>query len=310
MTTSSRVAQARLKSSFIYLANAVNDLRGNWSVLALIGAPLTLAAALCLLPDALNLQHRVVQTFEAAGGQSVSFIPAQVHPDTPPPPPETSQPPLYPVWFTRILHLLSIAITISLKLVILCALQRMWEKTRGPDLIAEGIAIYRRALRLVPAFALVVLLQWLATIVGFALLVVPGLVVYVWLYFAEYSLVFDGRRSWLALLFSRDLMRGRFFKVALRVVVFLAVWSGYNSWAATVFVAASLLLGPVSVMTNSIAASIFVLDLFAVAATYATVAFFTAAGVRLYQDLGAIAEEPAAEALAMQPTVPLGSAPA
>jgi hypothetical protein len=105
-------------------------------------------------------------------------------------------------------------------------------------------------------------------------------------------------------------MRGRFFKVALRVVVFLAVWSGYNSWAATVFVAASLLLGPVSVMTNSIAASIFVLDLFAVAVTYATIAFFTAAGVRLYQDLGAIAEEPVAEAVAMQPTVPLGSAPA
>jgi hypothetical protein len=308
MTTSSRVAQTRLKSSFIYLANAVNDLRGNWSVLALIIAPLTLAAALCLLPDALNLQHRVVQTFEAAGGQTIAFVPAQVHPDTSPP--DTSPPPLYPVWFTRTLHLLSIAITIALKLVILCALQRMWEKTRAPDLIAEGIAIYRRALQLVPAFALIVLLQWLATIVGFALLLVPGLVVYVWLYFAEYSLVFDGRRSWFALLFSRDLMRGRFFKVALRVIVFLAVWSGYNSWAATVFVVASLLLGPVSVMTNSIAASIFVLDLFAVAVTYATIAFFTAAGVRLYQDLGAIAEEPAAEIVAMQPTVPLGSAPA
>src|SRR6516225_9060427 len=141
MTTSSRVAQTRLKSSFIYLANAVNDLRGNWSVLALIGAPLTLAAALCLLPDALNLQQRVVQTFEAAGGQTVSFIPAQVHPESPPPR-ETSQTPLYPVWFTRILHLLSLAITISLKLVILCALQRRWEKVRAPDLIGEGIAIY------------------------------------------------------------------------------------------------------------------------------------------------------------------------
>jgi hypothetical protein len=310
MTTSSRVAQTRLKSSFIYLANAVNDLRGNWSVLALIGAPLALAAALCLLPDALNLQHRVVQTFEAAGGQTVAFVPAQTHPPEVSPPPDASQPPLYPVWFTRILHLLSIAITIALKLIILCALQRMWEKTRAPDLIAEGLAIYRRALQLVPAFALVVLLQWLATLVGFALLVVPGLVVYVWLYFAEYSLVFDGRRSWFALLFSRDLMRGLFFKVALRVVVFLAVWSGYNSWAATVFVGVSLLLGPVSVMTNSIAASIFVLDLFAVAVTYATIAFFTAAGVRLYQDLGAIAAEPAAEVVAMQPTVPLGSAPA
>ncbi len=304
MTTSSRVAQTRLKSSFIYLANAVNDLRGNWDVLAIVIAPFVLAAALSLLPDALNLQHRVAQTFEGAGGQTIGYSPVQV-----PMHPERNQGrPIYPVWFYVTLHPLLILITFALKLVVLCALQRIQAKTREADLLSEWLAVYRRAVQLAPAFALVVLLQWLATLVGIALLVVPGLLAYVWLYFTQYALVFDDRHSWFALLFSRDLMRGRFFKVATRVVVFLAVWSGYNSWAATVFIIVSLLLGPVGVMTDSIAATIFMIDLFAVAVTYATVAFFTAAGVRLYQDLCAIvAEEAPAKAVAIQGTVPLGT---
>jgi hypothetical protein len=246
----------------------------------------------------------VVQTFEAAGGQYISYTPAQtpIRPDRP------DALPLYPRWFTRTLHLLSLVITFALKLVVLCALLRAQGKPRAPDAIAEAIAVYKRAIELAPAFALVVLLQWLATLVGFALLVVPGLLAYVWLYFAQYSVVFDDRHSWVALLFSRDLMRGRFFKVAMRVVVFLAVWSGYNSWTATLFVAVSLLLGPVSVITNSIAATIFVLDLMAVAATYVTAAFFIAAGVRLYQDLRAIAaEEASAKVSVPPPTLPLDS---
>ena len=41
------MAQARLRSSFIYLANAVNDLRGNWIIVAVVLAPLVLASALC-----------------------------------------------------------------------------------------------------------------------------------------------------------------------------------------------------------------------------------------------------------------------
>src|SRR5277367_1561597 len=66
------VNPVRLKSSYIYLANAVNDLRGNWSVLAIVLAPLLLAAALCLLPDALNLQYRLATTFEP-GSQNISY---------------------------------------------------------------------------------------------------------------------------------------------------------------------------------------------------------------------------------------------
>jgi hypothetical protein len=302
-----RVAKTRLKSSFIYLANAVNDIRGSWSVLAIVIAPLALAVALSLLPDALRLQHRLVQTFENTGGQTVSFIQAQA--PSKPNPPEWS--PGRPIWFTLSVYPVLILITLILKLVVLCALQRMQAKIREPSVLAEGVAIYRRAVQLAPAFGLIVLLQWLATLVGAVLLIVPGLLVYVWLYFSQYSLIFDGRHSWPALLFSRDLMRGRFFKVAMRIVVFLAVWSGYNSWAATVFVGASLLLGPVSIMTNSIATTIFLLDFFAVAVSYVTIAFFTAAGVRLYQDLGSIVEEEAPVRIsATEGTIPLNPVPA
>ena len=68
------VTPVRLKSSFIYLANAVNDLRGNWSVLAVVLAPMLLLAALCLLPDALNLQYRLATTFEQPGAQNISYV--------------------------------------------------------------------------------------------------------------------------------------------------------------------------------------------------------------------------------------------
>ena len=177
-----------------------------------------------------------------------------------------------------------------------------------PDPVAEGIAIYRRAIELAPAFALVVVLQWLATLVGFALLVIPGLLAYVWLYFAQYSLVFKDQHSWHALLYSRDAMRGRFFKVAIRLVVFLAVWSGYHSWGVSLFVAVSLLVEPLSVMTDTIAATIFMMDLLFVAASYATAAFITAAGVRMCQDLfPATVEQPAAPVV-LPPTVPLSNA--
>ena len=55
-TSSAQWPSRDSKASFIYLANAVNDLRGNWMIVALVLAPLVLISALCLLPDALNLQ--------------------------------------------------------------------------------------------------------------------------------------------------------------------------------------------------------------------------------------------------------------
>ena len=59
------MAETRIKSSFIYLANAVRDLTGNWRVFALVLAPAALLASLCLLPDALNLQQIDIDPFLA-----------------------------------------------------------------------------------------------------------------------------------------------------------------------------------------------------------------------------------------------------
>jgi hypothetical protein len=296
------MAQARLRSSFIYLANAVNDLRGNWIIVAVVLAPLALASALCLLPDAINIQYSLVQTFEP-GVTSVEFMQPVQMPYAPATRAAITKP-LFPSWLTTILHLIDGFITlVGVNLIVLCALRRMQAGQRMARPIDEGIAVYREAAHLLGSFVWVSMLQVLAIAVGAVLLVVPGALAYVWLYFSQYALIFDGRQSWSALLYSRDLMRGSFFRVALRIVVFLAVWSGFNSWAGGVFFAVSLLAGWVGLITGALWASIFMVDLLAVAVLYATLAFLLAAGLRLYQDMGAVA----AEQTALTPTAPLPS---
>ncbi len=309
--------QARLRSSFIYLANAVNDLSGNWVALGLVLAPLVLLASLCLLPDALNLQHRLAHAFEpGVHAVSVGFVAADAirvqTPYRPEAAPPTQPSDLYPGWLTTGLHIVFAFVTLIVNLVVLCALERIRSGTRAPTVTGEALEVYRRTISLLPAFLWIVILQLLATLVGFVLLIVPAFLVYVWLYFSQYALVFGGLRSWPALLHSRNLMRGRFFKVATRIVVFLAVWSGYNSWVSGIFIAASLLLGPVAVMTGFVWGTVFVFDLLGVGVAYVTTAFFIAAGVRLYQDLSAMSVEQAAavDHPAMQPTAPLSSASA
>jgi hypothetical protein len=301
------MAQARLRSSFIYLANAVNDLRGNWIIIGVVLAPLVLASALCLLPDALNLQYSLVRTFEP-GVTSVAFVQPVQMPYAPVT--RAAPKPPFPPWVTTILHLLDGLITlVGVNLVVLCALRRMQAGKRMARPLDEGIEVYREAARLLGPFVWVSVLQVLAIAVGAVLLVVPGLLAYVWLYFSKYALIFDGRRSWSALLYSRDLMRGSFFRVALRIVVFLAVGSGFNSWAGGTFFAVSLLAGWVGLITGALWASVFMVDLLAVAVLYTTLAFLLAAGLRLYQDMRAVAAEHTAltDAAPLAPTAPLPS---
>jgi hypothetical protein len=301
------VNPVRLKSSFIYLANAVNDLRGNWSVLAVVLAPLLLLASLCLLPDALNLQYRLATTFEP-GSQNISYIQVDSA-DAPskPTPAPLQEPQPYSPWVTKTLHLIFGLVTLQVTLVTLCSLKRIQAGIREPTIIHEAIEVYRRSIPLVPGFVWVTILQLLAPALGLflfqeassfmpgsigvfayialVLMIILGALIYSWLYFAQYALVFDGKHSWHALLFSRDLMRKRFFKVAIRIVVFLAVWSGYNTWAAGAFVVVSLLFGPVGVVTGFLGTTIFLVGLAEIGVNFATTAFLVAAGLRLYQDL-------------------------
>jgi hypothetical protein len=297
--------QTRLKSSFIYLANAVNDLRGNWQTFALVLAPLVLLGALCLLPDALSLQHQLAEKF-APGSHNVGWRLVQE-----PYVPAAQAATFLPWWTLMLAHLLLLLVALGANLVVLCAIRRDRAGVKQDRIVDEALTIYREAGRLALGFYWIVLLQILAPLIAFVVLridiagpdavvlmliyiveialVVFAALVYLWLYFARYALVFDGRRSFHGLLFSRDLMRKRFFRVAIRIVVFLAVWSGYNSWAAAAFIFVSVVLGPVGALTGYLWATIFVLDMIITAVTYVTTAFFAAAGVRLYQDVTEIA---------------------
>ncbi|HTY55522.1 MAG TPA: hypothetical protein VMB26_10000 [Candidatus Binataceae bacterium] len=287
------MASARLKGSFIYLANAVHDMTGNWTIIGFALAPLVIMASLCLLPDALNLQHQLLHTFES-GTHSVSV---GWHTVQAPYNPSAAEPvaPLFPAWEIRVLELLFAFITFVANLLVLCTLERVQKGLREATPLNEVLAIYRRAIHLLPSFLWVAALQLLATVVGFVLLIVPGFLAFIWLYFAQYALVLDNQRGWAALLHSRELMRGRFFKVAIRVVVFLAVWSGFNSWSSAVFVGGGFVLGFFAITSGVFwAAIVLIFDVMWMCVTYGTTAFFYAAGVRLYQDLNAVmGEQPA-----------------
>jgi hypothetical protein len=320
--------QTRIKSSFIYLANAVNDLRSNWKTLALVLAPTALLAALCLLPDALNLQHGLAQRF-APGMHDVmskvSWRPAQ---ESYPPAPDAAQP-LFSHAQIVVAHFGFLLLTLIANLLVLCTIKQAEASAGAHPGISHTAEIFRAAIKVGPAYAWVTLLQLalpaaalvaiqfnfsvssgtVALALYFVLvgLLVLGGLLYLWLYFAPYALIFDGKHSFHALLFSRDLLRKRFFRVATRVVVFLAVWSGYNSWAAIAFIVTSLIVGPVAALTGSVWLMIFLVDLGAVIVNFATTAFFIAAGVRLYRDLltDLAASQPIQAAPGLAPTLPL-----
>ena len=326
------VAPVRLKSSFIYLANAVNDLRGNWSVLAVVLAPILLAASLCLLPDALNLQFLVAQTFEQPGGQNISYVQPAQTPMTPDKHAPNVELQPYSPWITTTLHLIFGLLLLLVTLIALCALERIHLGTREAGVVSEALEVYRRSIRLAPAFLWVTFLRLLlpgvalyltqrarenpmgigtTMYIALVVMIVVGTLIYLWLYFAQYALIFGGKHSWHALLLSRDLIRKRFFKVAARIVVFVAIWSGFNSWAGGTFFVVSLLFGPVGVVTGFIGTVIFLLDLGGIGVYFATVVFLCAAGLRLYQDLGgwqAAERVDSSDHASMQATAPLPEA--
>jgi len=343
MPPSMEVAPTRLRSSFIYLANAVNDLSGDWTLVSMVLAPLILISALCLLPDALNIQHRVASTFDSGEYHNVvapSMRPVSLHAVQTPYRPEADTPPSpdpYPEWMTISLHLMLYLMLLVVMLVVMCALVRKHSQTRAPTALKEATEIYKRAAHTALAFLWVSVLQ--LVVIGAACLIfaiplmivhvllfgnividsytkypmlIPALLILIVLHFSKIALVFDDIHSWHALLHSRELERGRFVKVAVRILVFFAMLSGYNSWASGAFFVASILLGPVGAVTGYVWIVVFVLDLLAVAVAYFTIAFFVAASVRLYQDLSAVRQEqPVAVVDAPIPaTMPMPSAAA
>jgi hypothetical protein len=313
------VAETRIKSSFIYLANAVRDLIGNWKVLGLVLAAPVLLSSMCLLPDAINLQHLVSEAFNLGNqGQNVSFVPVQA-------PAIAHIEPFVPTWVTHTVHTVFVILTAVSIVLVLCSLKWIREEHAGVSPLDAALRIYRRSLKRLLPFAWLYVLQLIAVLpmviwvnatlsllfaVPVVLLIVPGFLAFVWLAVAQYALVFDGYRTWLALFYGRELIRGRFIKVTIRIIVFLAVWSGYNSWAGAAFLALSLLLGLLGAFAGALWVGVFIADLMSVTVVFATTAFFFAAGLRLYEDLKATAPATAVAMVAgpMATTGPLQTA--
>jgi hypothetical protein len=303
--------QTRIKSSFIYLANAVNDLRSNWKTLAIVLLPAAILAALCLLPDALNVQHGLVEHFTPGPGTHNVIYHAgwRLAQEPYDPAAELPPPPLFSNTQILVAHGGLWILTLIVNLLVLCTIRRSHEVEPAAGLLTRPAAIFRMAIGLAPAYAWVALLHYAVPMVGLIVtrihflvssaalavllnfveagMIIAGTLVYLWLFFAPYALIFDGRHSFHALLFSRDLIRKRFFRVTTRIAVFLSIWWGYDSLAAVVFTVASLIVGPVAVLTGSVWTIIYLLDLGVVMVHFATNAFFIAAGLRLYRDLRA-----------------------
>lgn len=89
--------------------------------------------------------------------------------------------------------------------------------------IAAFQEAYREALRFVLSYIFIALLTALAVFGGFILLVIPGIIFMVWFSFAPYVLINEEKRGTEALSRSRELVRGRFWQVALRLLVIGAI---------------------------------------------------------------------------------------
>ena len=82
----------------------------------------------------------------------------------------------------------------------------------GSETIKEE-DISRRGWRLVLPVLLVGIIETLAILGGFILLIIPGIIFAIWFSFAQIAVILDGKRGLAALSYSRSLVVGRFFKV-------------------------------------------------------------------------------------------------
>lgn len=87
----------------------------------------------------------------------------------------------------------------------------------------KPLAAYRSSLRLIWPFVWISILASLATAAGFILFVIPGLLLMILFWFADWCVVTDQVRGLKALAVSREYVRGVFWKVTWRAVVPVAL---------------------------------------------------------------------------------------
>ena len=71
---------------------------------------------------------------------------------------------------------------------------------------------------MLPMFVVTAILYYLLVIIGFILLIVPGVILWIYFIFWQFSYVLRGKGAFSALTYSKDLVSGNFVRVALNVI--------------------------------------------------------------------------------------------
>ena len=159
------------------------------------------------------------------------------------------------------------------------------------------IASLKSALRKFLPFLAVILLASIISLIGFGLLVIPGVIVTVWLSMTAYTLIFEERKVISSLLRSRELVLGNFFPVLLRL---LAAWGLVVVISITILLPVSLLgrIDPSNVSQSDLTALVSHVHIFdALAFSLSnlidvfTTPFVVVFGIQIYHDLKKLKEE-------------------
>jgi len=74
---------------------------------------------------------------------------------------------------------------------------------------------------MLPMFAVTAILYYVSLMVGFALLVVPGIILFVWFHFWQFSYVLRGKGAVSGLMYSKSIVDDNFVRVFLYI---LGIW--------------------------------------------------------------------------------------
>ena len=83
------------------------------------------------------------------------------------------------------------------------------------------IQAMKDGITLLPMFIVTALLFYVSLIIGFTLLIIPGIILFVWFSFWQFSYVLRGKGAVAALLYSKSLVDGDFVRVFLNI---LGIW--------------------------------------------------------------------------------------
>ena len=97
--------------------------------------------------------------------------------------------------------------------------------------------------QMLPMFVVTAILYYLSLVVGFALLIIPGIILFVWFHFWQFSFVLRGKGAVSGLLYSKNIVEDNFVRVFLYIVglwIFMYVMNNYGIGLIADFVASNV----------------------------------------------------------------------